>query len=219
MIGDSHARLIMAMLADRIDAGDLVVDMFVLSACPWSTNGPNRDGGKAGLECGAMHDKLFPLLDRTATKYDAILTTSRVNRLRGDRARADRRSGRGLGARHEAGRAGLRAARQPDVRRPRAQPQLLPGRGRRLPRPTRSAAIDRKERLDHWFDAYSVAARRAEGAHEIDLTDFYCDKDTCPVVIGGVNVYADNNHLTVTYARTLGPYLLKAMAKEGVDLR
>ena len=32
-------------------------------------------------------------------------------------------------------------------------------------------------------------------------------------------VYTDNNHLTVTYAKTLGPYLLKAMAKEGVDLR
>ncbi len=82
-----------------------------------------------------------------------------------------------------------------------------------------ACSFDREERLDHWFDAYSVAARRVEGANEIDLTGFYCDEDTCPVVIGGVNVYADNNHLTVTYAKTLGPYLLKAMAKEGVDLR
>ena len=55
--------------------------------------------------------------------------------------------------------------------------------------------------LDRWFDALSAAARRTPGAQVIDLTPFYCDEDKCPVVIGGVNVYRDNNHLTVTYAQ------------------
>jgi hypothetical protein len=36
------------------------------------------------------------------------------------------------------------------------------------------------------------------------------------VVIGGVNVYRDNNHLTVTYAQTLAPYLYRAIAATGV---
>jgi hypothetical protein len=36
------------------------------------------------------------------------------------------------------------------------------------------------------------------------------------VVIGGVNVYFDNNHLTVTYARTLAPFLYRELTKRGV---
>ena len=50
----------------------------------------------------------------------------------------------------------------------------------------------------------------------IDLTDFYCDASKCPVVIGGVDVYADNNHLTVTFARTLAPYLYRDLVAAGV---
>jgi hypothetical protein len=49
-----------------------------------------------------------------------------------------------------------------------------------------------------------------------DLTDFYCDETRCPVVIGGVNVYFDNNHLTVTYAKTLAPYLRRELVRVGV---
>ncbi len=217
MIGDSHARLLMSMLGDSIDSGKLVVDMFVLSACPWSTSGPRREG-QAGRECGEMHDKLFPLLDRTATKYDAILTTSRVNRLPG---RHEERVANVVEAWERVTKQGVPVfalrdnptSDDPDDNPNFCLAEVDPSQA------NEKCSIDRAERLEHWFDAYSVAARRVDGAHEIDLSDFYCDKATCPVVIGGVNVYADNNHLTVTYARTLGPYLLKAMATEDVDLR
>jgi hypothetical protein len=83
----------------------------------------------------------------------------------------------------------------------------------------KKCSFSRYERLDRWYNAYGDAARQTPGATEIDLSHFYCNKWKCPVVIGGVNVYADNNHLSVTYAKTLGPYLLRAMADEGVDLR
>ena len=76
--------------------------------------------------------------------------------------------------------------------------------------------LDRSKRLDRWYDALSAAARRTPGAELVDLTSFYCDEDTCPVVIGGVNVYFDNNHLTVTYAKTLAPYLYRELSRSGV---
>ena len=75
--------------------------------------------------------------------------------------------------------------------------------------------LDRAERLDRWFDSLSAAADRA-GAEVLDLTPYYCDAQTCPAVIGGVNVYFDNNHLTVTYAKTLAPYLYRALRDQGL---
>jgi peptidoglycan/LPS O-acetylase OafA/YrhL len=41
----------------------------------------------------------------------------------------------------------------------------------------------------------------------LDLTDYVCDGDACPAVIGNVLVYHDAHHLSATYARTLGPFL------------
>ncbi len=41
----------------------------------------------------------------------------------------------------------------------------------------------------------------------VDLTDNFCDEETCHTLIGGLIVYFDSNHLTASYARTLAPYL------------
>ncbi|GAB3037021.1 acyltransferase [Nocardioides flavus (ex Wang et al. 2016)] len=55
----------------------------------------------------------------------------------------------------------------------------------------------------------------------VDLNDRICREDVCPAVIGGVIVYADFNHLSATFSRTLAPYLepavLRAMATTGAD--
>ncbi|SHG86554.1 Peptidoglycan/LPS O-acetylase OafA/YrhL, contains acyltransferase and SGNH-hydrolase domains [Geodermatophilus nigrescens] len=38
----------------------------------------------------------------------------------------------------------------------------------------------------------------------LDLTDVFCDEQTCHELIGGVIVYFDGSHLTATFSRTLG---------------
>ena len=43
----------------------------------------------------------------------------------------------------------------------------------------------------------------------IDLSDFFCGATDCYPVIGGVLVHRDRDHITVLYAQTLGPYLLR----------
>jgi len=45
----------------------------------------------------------------------------------------------------------------------------------------------------------------------IDLSDYFCDGDTCPPVIGNVLVYRHMNHITATYVRTLAPMLQSAL--------
>lgn len=42
------------------------------------------------------------------------------------------------------------------------------------------------------------------------MTRFFCEALFCLPVIGGVLVHRDLNHMTVPYAQTLGPYLLRS---------
>jgi hypothetical protein len=53
-------------------------------------------------------------------------------------------------------------------------------------------------------DPLALAAARA-GATVLDFSDIYCDDTVCFSVIGGANVYRDQDHLTRTFALTLGP--------------
>ncbi|MEA2191247.1 MAG: hypothetical protein QOI73_1368 [Solirubrobacteraceae bacterium] len=58
-----------------------------------------------------------------------------------------------------------------------------------------------------------TAARRVRS---IDMTHYFCGPLTCPPVIGGVLVHRDLNHMTIDYARTLGPYLLRRVKGLGL---
>jgi hypothetical protein len=62
-------------------------------------------------------------------------------------------------------------------------------------------------------DAAVLAARRLRSPRlrVIDMTPFFCDRDSCPPVIGGALVYKDYEHISGVYATTLAPYLLRAI--------
>ncbi|WP_230329309.1 acyltransferase family protein [Nocardia aurantiaca] len=51
------------------------------------------------------------------------------------------------------------------------------------------------------------AATTAAGGQYADLTPLFCTAARCPLIIGDNLVYRDDNHLTVSYARTLGPVI------------
>ncbi len=75
----------------------------------------------------------------------------------------------------------------------------------------RECAVARSSVLDR--DAQVTAAKRlrADRAHPVDLTRFFCDADRCLPVVGGALVLKDSTHLTAVFARTLGPYLGRAV--------
>lgn len=63
-------------------------------------------------------------------------------------------------------------------------------------------------------DPLAEAARQVPGAEVVDLTGFYCVEESCPSVIGNVVVYRDTaGHVTATWARTLGPYLVQEIQR------
>jgi len=47
----------------------------------------------------------------------------------------------------------------------------------------------------------------------VDFTRFFCGRKVCPPVIGGVLVNKDVDHMTTTFAATLGPYLVRAVTR------
>ncbi len=71
--------------------------------------------------------------------------------------------------------------------------------------PGKDCAVPRAQAL-HDDPAMTVAQQK--GLPAIDLTDYFCDAQSCFPVIGGVLVHKDTTHVTPTFARTLGPYLL-----------
>jgi hypothetical protein len=64
-------------------------------------------------------------------------------------------------------------------------------------------------------DPAAQAARRAHmrRVHTVDLTRYFCTARVCSPVIGGVLVYKDTSHVTQVYARTLAPYMLRALTR------
>jgi len=59
----------------------------------------------------------------------------------------------------------------------------------------------------------AAASRPAEGLSLIDLNDFLCDATRCHPVDGGLVAIGDANHMTSSFSRTLGPYLLAALKR------
>ncbi|MCO5786148.1 acyltransferase [Pseudomonas sp. G11-1] len=44
-------------------------------------------------------------------------------------------------------------------------------------------------------------------AHFIDMSDYFCTRDTCPAVVGNVLVYKDKSHISTVYMKSLSSYL------------
>ena len=52
-----------------------------------------------------------------------------------------------------------------------------------------------------------AAATEASGGRYADLTELFCAANICPVIVGNILVYRDDNHVTMQYARVLAPVL------------
>ena len=68
-------------------------------------------------------------------------------------------------------------------------------------------------------DPMAVAATElGVGVTYLDVSDAFCDEDRCYAVIGDVVVYADNNHISGSYALSLmgylGPQILAALPED-----
>ena len=52
-----------------------------------------------------------------------------------------------------------------------------------------------------------------------DMTDYFCDEETCSPVIGNVLVYRDTHHITASYSKTMAPALEEHIVKALENLK
>lgn len=45
------------------------------------------------------------------------------------------------------------------------------------------------------------------GVEYVDYSNYFCDEGTCPAVIGNIVVYLDENHMSATFSRSVGPLI------------
>ncbi len=76
-----------------------------------------------------------------------------------------------------------------------------------------TCAVPRRAALRPDPEALAAQQLHSPRVQVIDLTRFFCDTPKCYPVIGGALVYRDADHLTRTFAATLGPYLLREVRK------
>jgi hypothetical protein len=60
-------------------------------------------------------------------------------------------------------------------------------------------------------DPLREAASGLDHVTLLDFTDVFCQTDSCSPVVGGANVYRDQDHLTVTFADTLAPWYTESL--------
>jgi peptidoglycan/LPS O-acetylase OafA/YrhL len=82
----------------------------------------------------------------------------------------------------------------------------------RNPRHLTRCAFDRETALANTgLDAQRAAALKSPGVEVIDLTPWICPVDRCPVAIGHVVIHRAGDHITATYAATLGPQIARQL--------
>ncbi len=77
-----------------------------------------------------------------------------------------------------------------------------------------ACAVPRRTALSTDSAAVAGASGREARARVVDLTRFFCDGSRCYPVVGGALVFKDQNHMTETFAKSLAPYLRRALGAD-----
>lgn len=207
LVGDSHARSFLPTLSRMADQELITLSAQLKSSCAWTRDKIKHKDPLRVSSCQEWKTNLQDWLIEQAPKTDLILTTGYARVLGGSNAER-------VASMEAAWRPLLQqnvpiVAVRDNPRHPSSPQECLAQLDEITPD---ACAISRDEGLD-FFDAFAATGRQVKGAQTLDLTPFYCDETRCPAIIGGVNVYRDNSHLSVTYVRTMTPFVYRELVR------
>lgn len=207
LVGDSHAYQLLSTFQRIADAEGWHLTTYFKGACPWSAT-PLSTPGAFGEACTAWRDAVASEL--AAADVDAVFTAAIAT---------TPYAAAGYDSSYDAAVAGYREAWASMT--DRGIPVITvvdnpvwetdPNKCLR----TRDEAACDAPRGDVLVadDPVRAAAEGTDGVTLLDFTDVYCDDRTCHPVVGGANIYRDQDHLTVTFADTLAPQLTAAVTE------
>ncbi|MEY2848906.1 MAG: hypothetical protein RI885_1571 [Actinomycetota bacterium] len=215
LIGDSHAYQYLEAMIGLAEERGWALTTYLKGACPWTTADVGGPSPAFTASCAAFRQELAREL-ASEEPYDAIFTAALA---------ATPITGAGSGSDSDADRLTAGALGFADAWSDQAQgapvitivdnPDLDddPNKCLRL-NDAAECAVPRDDVLAE-RDPLALAAASAvtDGTDVtlLDFTDTFCDADDCAVVIGGANVYRDQDHLTVTFAGTMRPFIGEAI--------
>jgi hypothetical protein len=209
LVGDSHAQMLVPALEALADEGKISLTAQLKGSCAWSRDPINHEDPARVESCQKWRAKLEPWLIERAPTIDLILTTGYARFNSGtpeeqvESMQAAWKPLADLGVPIVAVRDNPRHSEDPISCLERAR-DITP----------MTCATKEKDVLGN-FDAFQKTAGTVKGSKLLDLSDYYCRDGICPAIIGGVTVYRDVTHLTVTYSKTLAPYLHRELVDIG----
>lgn len=204
IVGDSHARMFAQPVIEAAKQNDWRVVTFLRNSCPFSFT-PRTIGGSG--ECVTANERTLEKI--TALGPDAVISAY----YEGSEFKADgpgRPGTTGLAAAYDAlAGTGAQVFAMKDAPLPREDAFACVGENYSDPE---VCAAPRAEAFEGRGLTEAAAAAATADVTVVDLTDRFCDRTTCPAVIGGVGVYADLNHISDVYGPTLAPDFARALA-------
>jgi hypothetical protein len=205
LIGDSHAYQLLTTFQTMAKENGWQLITYFKGACPWNTT-PLATPGAFGAACTQWRDSVTAGLKKAdlSAVFTAALATTPY-------------SSDGYPSSHDAAVAGYRGAWNEMVSRGIPVITVVdnpvwetdPNKCLRT-RPVAECDGDRSTVLVA-NDPVKDAATGAKGVTLLNFTDVYCGHDLCRPVVGGANIYRDQDHLTVTFVDTLKPWYTEAI--------
>lgn len=210
LIGDSHARAWLPSLIRLTEQGQISLTAQLKSSCAWSIQPLQHSDELRVKTCTQWRASLARWLTEQADSIDVIITTANTLLVKGEQAdRVDSfvRAWRPITKR------GVPVVALRDNPRLRKDPNVCLAKTKK--RNNRTCSTPRKVALAE-VDPLGPAAAQVTHGYTLDFSDYYCLPKRCPTVIGGVNVYRDEQHLTTTYTKSMAPYLFASLHDLGL---
>lgn len=205
LIGDSHAYQLLSTFQRMADENGWHLTTYFKGACPWNTT-PLSTPGAFGEACTQWREGVTDALadaDLDAVFTAAIATTPY--------------SSSGYDSSYDAAVAGYQDAwsevldRGIPVITVVDNPVWETDPNKCLRTRAMSECDGPRSELLVADDPLRGAASGLAGVTLLDFTDVFCGAEVCMPVVGGANVYRDQDHLTVSFVDTLAPWYTAAI--------
>ena len=209
LVGDSHAQVLLTALESLAQHRKIAVTARIKGSCSWTRDPMAHPDRQRVDSCQSWKGSLQRWLVAESSSIDLIVTTGYASVNSGS---PEQQVASMQAVWAPVADLGVPIVAVPDNPVPAKGAMTCLERANEI-RPD-TCATSQKAALSR-FDAFRATAGTVKGSMLLDLTPYYCRDGGCPAVIGGVTVYRDPHHLTVTYARTLAPYVLRGLVDLG----